>query len=153
MRAICCVMVLCVAAWCRAGECQPKVRHVVGLTHDVAVVPFAVPVAVPVAVVQRPVVIYGYGPPQKAAPERIAEPSADATAERSAVSRHCAACHTGDAPKAGFDLSGARVLDAAGRLEAIARVVSDDPQTRMPPGAALPPAEIGRLVQELSSGE
>jgi hypothetical protein len=70
----------------------------------------------------------------------------------SAVRRSCVSCHGGAAPEAGLDLANLEKLSAADRLEAVARVVSDDPARRMPPGPGLAPAEIGTVLQELSAG-
>jgi mono/diheme cytochrome c family protein len=69
------------------------------------------------------------------------------------VRRSCVSCHGGAAPKAGLDLSNLAALSAGQRLKAVARVVSDEPARRMPPGKSLAPAEIGEVLQELSGSE
>lgn len=72
----------------------------------------------------------------------------------SLVSRTCAGCHSGAQPKGGLDLSDVRKLAAEVRLKCVGRVLTDDPNQRMPPtssGKNLNADELGRLLQELSA--
>lgn len=126
-----------------------------------AVVPFAVPVAVPVATIAQPAVFYGYRQYAAGSDQPSAVSSRKLTADGfsadrppaesiSTIARSCVACHGGTAPKAGLDLTDLTRLTPQQRLQAVARVVSDDPSVRMPPSRPLPPAEIGRVLQELS---
>jgi len=122
------------------------------------VVPFAVPVAVPVATVQSPTVLYSYDGHRAAnqvTPTQHEELPAEANPQASStlLEQKCAQCHGGAAPKAGLDLSNPVSLSPQQRLAAVARVVSDDAELRMPKGSTLSPSEIGRLLQELSSSE
>ncbi len=141
-----------------AATRQIVVQKSVIVRNGFAVVPFAVPVAVPVATVNPPTVLYSFDAlrgyqqqPRAKAPESKTEHATLKTTVL--VIQKCAKCHGGEAPKAGLDLSQATTLTTKQRLAAVARVVSDDPDERMPKGAALSPAEIGRVLQELSQSE
>jgi mono/diheme cytochrome c family protein len=122
-------------------------------SSGLAIVPFAVPVAVPVAVVSQPTVLYAYSRyvPQPAAPATDATAAGERVTPHSIVARSCRSCHAGNAPAAGLDLSDLTRLEPRQRLQAIARVVSDDPAVRMPRGSTLSPADIGAAIQELSA--
>lgn len=154
--------VLVPAAAC-GGDCRPVVRGPgVVVRPAFAVTPFAVPVAVPVATFVSPPVLYSFqgysmarqaaavpratvkeAPPNGESAERAGEPAG-------IIQQKCGHCHGGEAPKAGLDLTDLAALDVTRRLEAVRRVVSDDAALRMPKGAALTPAEIGAVLQELS---
>lgn len=145
-----------------APRCRNVERSVVVQKHVVVgagftVVPFAVPVAVPVATVQSPTVLYSYTAPHtspqttQATPEKL--PAEVEALEATFISQKCAQCHGGEAPKAGLDLSDPSTLTPEQRLKAVARVVSDDADLRMPKGGTLSPGEIGRVLQELSVSE
>ncbi len=144
-------------------------RNIV-VQNGFAVVPFAVPVAVPVATVNVPTVLYSFDANRgyqqshqthNADRSGFTEPrSRDEGSEHwtsdsrpSAVVLKCAKCHSGEAPKAGLDLSKSAALTTKQRLAAVARVVSDDPEERMPKGSTLSPTEIGNVLQELSRSE
>ncbi len=131
-----------------------SVRAIVS-TSGLTVVPFAVPVAVPVATVQVPTVLYSYSASGAAHPTAPASTDIGAhvdTAEEatSIIQQACVRCHGGEAPQAGLSLESLDGLSREQRLEAVARLVSDDPDLRMPRGATLAPAEIGRVLQALS---
>jgi hypothetical protein len=150
------------AADCRTGRAARPQRS----ESSLVIVPFAVPVAVPVAVLSQPAVLYAYSR-HVPAEAHDAQPSAtaddgsvpDDTAHHeerarrpdSIVARSCLACHAGESPQGGMDLTDLHALQPAQRLGAIARVVSDDERVRMPRGAKLSPAQIGALIQELSA--
>ena len=163
---ICVVALLlaCVASTVNAGPiCRGEQRAVVArqnvvLQNGLVVVPFAVPVAVPVATVNVPTVLYSFdgNPDYQARPhvmQAVPNPDIAAMESPSLVRRKCAKCHGGPSPKAGLDLSKPAALTTKQRLAAVARVVSDDPEERMPKGGTLSPAEIGRVLQELSRSE
>lgn len=163
----------------RTALLQAGTGAVVVTPGTVVVSQFAVPVAVPQYVVPQyaqPVappsyVQYGNiprsthsGAATDALEERIAErvvralraggvSATAATAPASLVGRTCGNCH-GDAQARGnLNLARPGELSAERRLQAIARVLSDDPQRRMPPPASdmrLAPEELGLLLQELS---
>lgn len=117
------------------------------------VTPFAVPVAVPVAVISRPAVFYAYSQYAGSPPCEPPKPAPTVAAAQppSIIARACLACHGDDRPQAGLSLASLSSLSPEQRLEAIARVVSDDPRQRMPKGAVLSAREIGQLLQELSA--
>ncbi|MGE0609965.1 MAG: c-type cytochrome domain-containing protein [Pirellulales bacterium] len=71
-------------------------------------------------------------------------------ATASSIAQSCLACHGPKSPQAGLDLSNLEKLSAGQRLKAIARVASDDPNLRMPPGQPLAPAAMSQLLQQLS---
>lgn len=68
----------------------------------------------------------------------------------SALSRRCAACHGGAAPKGGLRIDGETPLPDEKRLAAIRRVLADEPRQRMPPNESLAPEELGLVLQELA---
>jgi len=63
--------------------------------------------------------------------------------------RACVRCHNPQHPER-LDLTLLSALSCEERMEAVRRVVSDDPGERMPKGAELQPGEIGSVLQELS---
>jgi len=65
------------------------------------------------------------------------------------VQRACVRCHNAQHPDR-LDLTDLSALSCEDRLEAVRRVVSDDPGERMPKGVELQPGEIGSVLQELS---
>jgi len=65
------------------------------------------------------------------------------------VQRACVRCHNAQHPER-LDLTDLSALSCEDRLEAVRRVVSDDPGERMPKGVELQPGEIGSVLQELS---
>ena len=73
----------------------------------------------------------------------------------SLVHQKCAKCHSGEEPRGGLDLSDLSALTCKQIVEAVRRVVSDDPKQRMPHepsgGHALEPSEIGSILQILSA--
>ncbi|MBX7164826.1 MAG: hypothetical protein K1X74_00635 [Pirellulales bacterium] len=141
-------------AW--AGDCGAGLRHaqVAVASSGLVVVPFAVPVAVPVATIQAPAVLYSWrGAASTSVMSDAAGESAavqEALGGEGLVRQRCARCHEGEAAKGDLVLTDLGALSAEQRLEAVRRVVSDDPQVRMPRGMLLSPSEIGRMVQELS---
>lgn len=143
---------------CTSVQRAAVVQKSIVVGSGFTVVPFAVPVAVPVATVQSPTVLYsydGYRAANKAALLPHEEPPVEAKPQASStlLEQKCAECHGGAAPKARLDLSNPVGLSPQQRLAAVARVVSDDAELRMPKGNTLSPSEIGRLLQELSSSE
>lgn len=143
---------------CTSGQRSSVVQKNLIVGSGFTVVPFAVPVAVPVATVQSPTVLYSYDghrPPHQTTQVPLEEPPVEANSPSRAtlLEQRCATCHGGDAPKAGIDLSHPAGLSPAQRLSAVARVVSDDADLRMPKGTTLSASEIGRVLQELSSSE
>ena len=133
---------------------QIVVQKSVIVQNGFAVVPFAVPVAVPVTTVNVPTVLYSFDAHrgyQQQPQAKTSEPKHTATTVL--VVQKCAKCHSGEAPKGGLDLTNPSALTTKQRLSAVARVVSDDPDERMPKGATLSPGEIGRVLQELSRSE
>lgn len=153
--------------WASTVEAAPRCSNVersvvvqkrVVVGAGFTVVPFAVPVAVPVATVQSPTVLYSYTAPHtspqttQATPEEIPA-EVEALEATTFINQQCAKCHGGEAPKAGLDLSDPSTLTPEQRLKAVARVVSDDADLRMPKGGSLSPGEIGRVLQELSVSE
>ena len=143
---------------CTSAQRAAVVQKSIVVSSGFAVVPFAVPVAVPVATVQSPTVLYSYDGHRvanRATQSPQEEPPAEANPQTSStlLEQKCAQCHGGAAPKAGLDLSNPVSLSPQQRLAAVARVVSDDAELRMPKGSTLSPSEIGRLLQELSSPE
>ena len=146
-----CVLLSDARAGC--GHAAAK-KKVVVQQRAVAIVPFAVPVAVPVAVIARPAVFYGVSRYAEAQPLASRPVPGPVQASRdSLIQQACGACHGGATPEAGFDLDDLGDLTPPKRLAAIARIVSDDPRTRMPPDRALTPAEIPALLRELSGDD
>ncbi len=143
---------------CRTIESAVAVQKNVVVGAGFTVVPFAVPVAVPVATVQPPTVLYSYTAPHTSYPTQQDEterslPDAEALEATTLINQKCAQCHGGEAPKAGLDLSDPSTLNPEQRLKAIARVVSDDADLRMPKSGTLSPGEIGQVLQALSASE
>ncbi len=147
------------SCWDRPVHAGCKPRAIAGKGAAVAkakqppVVLAITPLDVPVVIVVRPTVLYAYGRyaatySSQGVPREEVPPTAS-----SIVQQTCLACHGGVAPRAGLDLSHPEQLSPNQRLQAIARVVSDDATARMPPGPALKSAEIDRLLQELSQTE
>lgn len=84
-------------------------------------------------------------PPAAASPDRVKWTGAPLVWQR------CFKCHQGAAPAGGLDLSGqAGGLDQATRLKAIARLLEDDPERRMPKGVEIDADERGRLIQHFA---
>ena len=136
---------------------QSDKRHVV--------VPFAIPVVVPVTTAQVGL-FYHYDYGATAAPYRYSPLTADELADRvaakvlerfsqveelrqlgfsqSAVTTHCAPCHSGTASKGDVSLGGIR-LSPETRYQALRQVMSGT----MPRGTKLSDQERSRLVYEL----
>ncbi len=119
-------------------------------------VPLAVPVALPSYVqYQAPWVSYVAPVAANHEPAPVAAAAAPSPATRGAtgattlIAAQCGTCHGGAKPKADLDLTGA--LADSIRLKAIARLLSDDPEKRMPPQKELSPESLGHLIQELSA--
>ena len=172
------VAVLCQAvAEAHGGGCRSTLRLSTGrltrsraalvfvVQSNVRFVPFAIPVAVPVAVVNAPSVVYGYSGYSAAyqsrptvEPQRV-EPQPSLTAAE-VVTNRCVKCHSGDEPKAGFDLSfdpealdgqGANLieLDRDTRYRMLRRIMEPDKRNRMPKGGELSREEFDALVDAL----
>jgi hypothetical protein len=150
---------------CRASaKVQVAATSVATVSAGVVAVPFAVPVAMPSyvqysAYVANAVPVYSTAAHATAAAgacstvqstgNALAPMSNGAVPAPSLVAARCTRCHGATQPKAGLDLTGP--LDDATRLKAIARVLADDPQVRMPKGTELAPSELGQLIQELAA--
>lgn len=153
------------------GRCRPRVARakaaranvVLQLDTGLTVVPFVS--TTQVLIIREPAFFYAYStyaPPAASAAAHVPPANEAATNSPAAggensvepsaglVVRSCARCHSGAAPEGGLNLSDLSQLSAADRLQAVARVVSDDESLRMPRGAKLSPAEIGAVVQELT---
>jgi hypothetical protein len=150
---------------CRTSvTAQVSATSVATVSAGVIAVPFAVPVAMP-SYVQYSAYVANAAPVYSTAvnatasagdcstiqttDNALARTSNGAAPATSLVAARCTGCHGATQPKAGLDLTGA--LDDATRLKAIARVLADDPQVRMPKGAELAPSELGQLIQELAA--
>jgi mono/diheme cytochrome c family protein len=141
----------------------------IATTNGFIVTQFAVPVAVPqyvVPVAPASHVQYGGAAPlaiNEALEDRIVakvlkglqgSPTFKAqTSAETPVTKTCVSCHNATSPKGGLSLADMTALTAEQRLKCIARTLSDDPETRMPPassGMKLSPEELGTLLHELS---
>lgn len=67
----------------------------------------------------------------------------------SLVKEYCGNCHGTTNPKGNLVLDGVNKLDADHFRSAIGRLLSDDPELRMPKGAVVSPEKLGLLMQEL----
>ncbi|HEY4309865.1 MAG TPA: hypothetical protein VGN12_10475 [Pirellulales bacterium] len=150
---------------CRSStKVQVSATSVATVSAGVVAVPFAVPVAMPSYVqysaytpnagIQYSTEVHATeaavvcGTVQTTG-NALAQMSNGAVPATSLVTARCTRCHGATQPKAGLDLT--RALDDATRLKAIARVLADDPQVRMPKGTELSPSELGQLIQELAA--
>jgi hypothetical protein len=151
-----CLMGIAVVAPADAGERVPggtgrTVTPVVTLDTGLNIIPFVA--TTQVLVVEGPPFYYAYSSYASAYGQGpAAAPVQGEPTERppSPVAASCLGCHAGATPEAGLDLSDLGRLAPEWKLKAVSRVVSDDERLRMPKGRPLAPAEIGRLLQELS---
>ena len=148
------------------GTIPIAATSVVTIPAGFVAVPFAVPVAMPsyvqyqsleavysVAAGHATAAVVG-GSRQRPAPYPESEAAVDEPSKKvspaatTLVAVHCGNCHGAVKPKAGLDLTGP--LADATRLNAITRLLADDPEKRMPRGKEIPPQLLGELIQELS---
>jgi mono/diheme cytochrome c family protein len=89
-------------------------------------------------------------PEQPAAQPPAQQPPAqpDPTQPLSMLATHCATCHRADSHR--LTLIDAKSLTCEQKIDAIHRLLSNDPNERMPKGKVLTPEELGQILQELS---
>lgn len=67
-------------------------------------------------------------------------------------SRKCSSCHNATKKNGGLDLSNLATLDRKHEREILKRIVTDDPELRMPKGSKLTTDEIMTIIQASTSG-
>lgn len=81
-------------------------------------------------------------------PPATPQPEQAAAQPQTMLGQHCATCHKADSHR--LTLIDAKSLTCEQKIDAIHRLLSNDPNERMPKGKVLTPEELGLILQELS---